>query len=146
MTANRSFSATMDPTSSLSEDFAHLSVGDLCPPHKPIFRDTTPSLTRVSRERDRFIDDDHKPLDTKVMKHFSAFQKFNEEPDLPALLFIITSGDDRLVDLKEEKAEELLTRQPAINRVLKEAWKEASFKEVRQLGAFCVSRSLFFSP
>jgi len=133
----------MDPTSSLSDDFTHLSVGDLNPPHQPIFRDTTPSLTRVSRERDRFIDDDHKPLDTTVMKLFSAFRKFNEEPDLPALLFITTVGDDRLVTLTEEKAEELLTRQPSINTVLQKAWKEASFKEVRQLGAFMCHAASF---
>ena len=133
----------MDPTSSLSEDFAHLSVGDLNPPHQPIFRDTTPSLTQVSRERDRFVDDDHKPLDAKLMKHFSAFRRHNEEPDLPALLSSTTVGDDRLVILTEEKAEELLTRQPAINTVLKKAWKDASFKEVRQLGAFVCHAASF---
>jgi len=86
------------------------------------------------------------PWNGEAAKHFSAFRKYNEEPDLPALLiFITTVGDDRLVTLTEEKAEELLTRQPAINTVLKKAWKEASFKEVRQLGAFFVARSRFFS-
>jgi hypothetical protein len=141
MTAN--LSATMDPTSSLSEDFAHLSVGDLNPPREATFRDATPPVTRVSRERDHFIDDDHKPLDAKLMKTFSAFRELNREPDLPALLCNITLGDNRLITLKEEEAEELLTRQPSISAILQKAWKEASFKEVRQLGAFFVLCFLF---
>jgi hypothetical protein len=136
-------SATMDPTSSLSEDLAHLSVGDLNPPREATFRDATPSVTWVSRERDRFIDDDHKPLDAKLMKHFRLFREFNREPDLPALLSITTLGDKRLVTLTEEEAEELLTRQPSISAILQKAWKEASFKEVRQLGAFFVPCGLF---
>jgi hypothetical protein len=132
-----SLSATMDPTTrSLSEDFAQLSVGDLNPP--PIFR-ATPSLARVSRERDLLTDDDHKPLDAELMKTFSAFRRHNEEPDLPALLSHITLGDKRLVTLPPGEAEDLLTRQTSINVVLRSAWKEASFKEVRQLGAFRVS-------
>ena len=80
------------------------------------------------------------------MKTFSAFRRHNEEPDLSALLCNITIGDKRLVTLTGEDAEELLTRQPSINAILHKAWKEASFKEVRQLGAFCVPRSLFLSP
>ena len=131
----------MNPTRSLSEDFAHLSVGDLSP--LPIFQDTTLSLARVSRERDRFIDNDHRPLDAKLMKHFSTFRKINEEPDLPALLSCTTVRDKRLVTLTEEEAEELLTRQPSISAILQRAWKEASFKEVRQLGVFPVPCSLF---
>jgi hypothetical protein len=87
----------MNPTRSLS-------VGDLSPPH--IFRDTTVSLAQVSCEHDHFIDNDHRPLDAKLMKHFSAFRKINKEPDLPALLSCITVGDKRLVTLTEEEAEE----------------------------------------
>ncbi len=121
----------MDLTGSLSEVFAYLSVGDQNPSHDPIFRDTTPFLTRVSREHDRFIDNDHKLLDAKLMKNFSAFRRHNEEPDLPALLSILTLGDKRLVTLTEEEAEELLASQLSINLVLQKAWKEASFKELR---------------
>src|SRR6267378_6425634 len=95
MTANL-LSTTMDPTKSLSEGFAHLSVGDLNPLHEAISRGTTPSLTRVARERDRFIDEDHKPLDAEIMETFSAFRRHNEEPGLPALLSSITVGDERL--------------------------------------------------
>ena len=94
----------MDPTSSLSEGFAHLSVGDLNQLHEDISQDSTPTLTRVSRDRDLFIDDDHKPLDEKIMRHFSAFCELNREPDLAALLSTITVGDDRLVTFSEEKA------------------------------------------
>ena len=136
----------MDPTRSLSEDFAHLSVGDLNPPHEAMFWDTTPSLTRVSHKRDHFTDDDHKPLDAELMEHFSAFRKLDEEPGLLLLLCVITMGDKRLITLSRSEAEELLRRQPSINAILQKAWKEASFKEVRHLGAFCVPRSLFLNP
>ena len=84
----------MDPTGSLSEGFADLSVGDQNAPHEP-----TTSLTRVSPERDRFMDDDHKPLDAKHMKTFRAFRRFDEEPYMPALLSVITLEDKRLVTL-----------------------------------------------
>jgi hypothetical protein len=144
MTVNL-FSTTMDPTNTLSEDFASLSVGNLNPLQEAISQDTTPSLTRVARERDRFIDEDHKPLDAEIMETFSAFRTFNQEPGLPALLFVIISGDERLVSLSQRETRELLTRQPSITMVLQKAWTEASFKEVRQLGAFFVPRSLFFS-
>ena len=127
----------MNPTNSLSEGFAYLSVGD---------QDTTPSLTQVSRERDHFIDKDHKLLDAKVMKTFSAFRRHNEEPDLPALLSSITRGDKRLVTLTEEGAEELLTSQPSINLVLQKAWTGASFKELRQLSEFFVATQPLFVP
>ena len=113
----------MDPTNSLSEGFAKLSVG-------------TPALTRVSPERDRFIDSDHKPLDAKLMKHFRLFRQLNEDPDLPELLSILTLGDKRLVTRTEEDAEELLTSNPSIKPLLQKAWKEASFKELRKLSEF----------
>jgi hypothetical protein len=139
-------SSTMDQTSSLSEGFSRLSVGDLNTPHGAIFRDTNSTLTRVSSERDLFTDDDHMPLDAELMKTFSAFRKLNEEPDLPALLSLITLGDKRLITLPPGEAEDLLTRQTSINMVLQTAWKEASFKEVRQLGASRVRRNPFLSP
>ena len=104
----------MDPTSSLSELFTDLSVGDQNAPHKP-----TTSLTRVSPDRDRFINDDHKLLDAKLMKTFSVFRRFNEEPDLPALLSVITLGDKRLVTLAYEEAQELLTSPSSIKLVFR---------------------------
>jgi len=131
----------MDPTSSLSEGFSHLSVGDLNPPHGSVFRG---ALTRVSPERDLFTDDDHKRLDAKLMKTFSAFRKLNEEPELTALISNTTLGDKRLVTLTEEEAEELLTHEPSIRTVLQNAWKEGSFKEVRELGMFCVCHATCF--
>ena len=114
----------MDATTR-SEDFTHLSVRDL----------NAPSLARVSRERDLFTNDDHKPLDAELMETFSLYRRLDEEPNLDSLLVNITVGDDRLVSLTPSKAKDLLKRQPSLNAVLQKAWKEASFKEVRQLGA-----------
>jgi len=116
----------MDPTGSLSESFADLSVGNQNAPCKP-----TTLLARVSCERDLFINNDHNlVLNAKLMRHFRAFRRLNEVPDLPALLSIVTLGDKQLVTLTEEEAEELLTSQPSITLVLQKAWKEESFKEV----------------
>lgn len=120
----------MDPTQTLPEGFARLSVN---PQHEAISQDTTPSLNRVAPERDRFTDEDHKPPDAEIMETFSAFRKINEEPGLPALLSVITNVDERLVSLSPRETGGLLTRQPSITTVLQKAWKEASFKEVRQL-------------
>ena len=93
------------------------------------------------------MDDDHKPLDAKLMKLFSAFRRLDEEPYLPALLSVITLEDKRLVTLGYEEAEALLTRTSSINLVLQKAWKEGSFKEVRQLSEFFVAtQPPFFEP
>ncbi|KAF8219419.1 hypothetical protein L208DRAFT_1418246 [Tricholoma matsutake] len=104
----------MDAMSSLSEGFSHLS-------------------------HDLSTDDDHRALDVAIMKTFSANRKINEEPNLASLLSNITAGDKRLISLLWDEAEDLLTHQPSINAVLQKAWKEGSFKEVWQLGAFCCS-------
>jgi hypothetical protein len=128
----------MDPTSCLTEDLSHLSVGDGNTPHEAAFPDTFSQLTRVSRERDVFIDDDHKIYDGKIMNTFNLHRKHNEEPDLPALLSITTLGDKRLLNLTPDEADELLTREPSIKMVLQRAWQEGSFREVRQLGVFGV--------
>jgi len=124
----------MNQTNSLSQDFSHLSVGDPNTLLEVTSPDTTSTLTRVSRERDVFIKDHHKALDAKILKAFSAFRTFHQEPHLPALLFHITGGDKRLVTLTEDEAEELLTREPSIRTVLQDAWKEGLFDRVRQLG------------
>ncbi|KAF5373422.1 hypothetical protein D9615_009451 [Tricholomella constricta] len=125
----------MDPTSSFAEGFANLSVGDLPvnPPHEPIVQDAAPLLARVSNERDRFIDDDHKPLDVEIMESFSLYRDLNKEPHLPGLLSNITVGDKRLVTLSPSEARDLLKREPSINPLLHQAWEEGSFKEVRKL-------------
>ena len=115
---------------SISNDFLHLSVGDL---HAS---STTSALERISPQRDVFTDDDHITLDAKIMKAFSAFRKHNEEPDLPALLSYIT-GDKRLTTISPDEAEDLLEREPSIVTILRSGWQAGSFKEVRQLGVFC---------
>ena len=133
-----SCATNMDPTSSLTEDLSHLSVSDGNAPHEAAFPDTSPQLTRVSRERDVFIDDDHKIYDAEIMNTFSLYRKHDEEPDLPSLLSITTLGDKRLVTLTPGEANELLTREPSIKMMLQRAWIEGSFREVRQLGVFGV--------
>ena len=100
--------------------------------------DTTSALTRVSRERDVFTDDDHKALDAVILKTFRAFRVINEEPNLPALLTNITIDDERLTTFTRKEADELLTRETSIAKVLRNAWQAGSFKEVRQLGVYAV--------
>ena len=129
----------MDPQKSLSESFSHLSVGDRNPSHP---RDTTPLLAQVSSERDLFIDHDHELLDAKLQKTFRPYRMINEQPELHTLLSNLTLVDERLVTLTENKAEELLTRQPSIKQVLQDAWEKGSFKEVRQLSEVLLSHNV----
>ena len=129
-----SCATNMDPTSSLTEDLSHLSVSD----GNAHEADTSPQLTQVSRERDVFIDDDHKIYDAEIMNTFSSHRKHDEEPNFPALLSNTTLGDKRLVTLTPGEADELLTREPSIKMMLQRAWIEGSFREVRQLGMFGV--------
>jgi hypothetical protein len=68
---------------SISNDFSQLSVGDLYASSQPTIAQ---ALERIYLQRDVFTDDDHKPLDAKVLKVFRASRKFDEEPDLPSLL------------------------------------------------------------
>jgi hypothetical protein len=127
----------MDPTSSLYEDFADLSVHDQSknPPHD----------SRVSDERDRFTDIDHNLLDELVLRIFSSDRQFNKDPDWPGLLSVITL-DERLVTLTPQESQKVLTREPVILVVLQNAWKEASFKEVRRLSEFSVATQSLFKP
>ena len=62
------------------------------------------------------MDEDHKPLDVKLLKFFDAFWRHDDEP--APLLRITTFGDKRLVSLTEEAAKELLTHEPSIRTVL----------------------------
>jgi hypothetical protein len=103
----------------LSNDFSHLSVGDLHASSKP---STTPALERISLEHDVFTDDDHRPLDAKIVNAFSAFRKHNEEPDLSELLSRITM-DKRLTMLTTDETEELLDRELSITRILRNGWQ-----------------------
>ena len=117
----------MDPTNSLSEDFADLSVRD--------------SLTRISCERDQFFDDDHKRLDDELK------ETLGPNASRAALLSVITCGDERLVPLTFQGAAKLLSSQPWISKVLQKAWENKSFKEVRQLSQFfCCYPTSFQSP
>ena len=125
---------------SISNDFSHLSVGDLQTSSEP---STTPALEKISLERDVFTDDDHRPLDAKIVNAFSAFRKLNEEPDLSELLSRITM-DKRLTTLTTDEAEELLNREPSIASILRNGWQVGSFKEVRQLGVFPICSTSTF--
>ena len=119
---------------SISNDFSHLSVGDLHASSEP---STPPAPNRILLERDTFTDDDHKLLDEKIDNSFSAFRKHNEEPDLSDLLSRVTM-DKRLTILTPDEAQELLDREPSIARILRNGWQVGSFKEVRQLGVFAM--------
>ena len=125
---------------SISNDFSHLSVGDLQTSSEP---STTPALEKISLERDVFTDDDHRPLDAKIVNAFSAFRKLNEEPDLSELLSRITM-DNRLTTLTTDEAEELLDREPSIARIIRNGWQVGSFKKVRQLGVFPICSTSTF--
>jgi hypothetical protein len=125
---------------SISNDFSHLSVGDLHASSEP---STPPALNRISLERDTFTDDDHKLLDEKIENSFSAFRKHNEEPDLCDLLSRVTM-DKRLTTLTTDEAEELLDREPSIARIIRNGWQVGSFKEVRQLGVFPICSTATF--
>jgi hypothetical protein len=132
----------MDPTSSLSENFSHLSVGEITPVNDEL-PDRISMLTHVSRESDVCTDDVHATLDANLLKMFSAFRKLNEESDVSSLLSYTTLQDKRLVTLTPDEAEELLTREPSIKVVLRKVWNEGSFKDVRRLGVLPCVR---FSP
>jgi hypothetical protein len=119
---------------SISNDFSHLSVGDLHASSEP---STPPALNRISLERDTFTDDDHKLLDEKIENSFSAFRKHNEEPDSSEPLPQITM-DKRLTMLTTDETEELLDQEPSIARISRNRW-QVGFKEVQQLGVFSVS-------
>jgi hypothetical protein len=123
----------MDATNSLSETLADLSLSQ-----------TNPSLTRVSRERDGFVDDDHKALDEDLMEVFTVAREHNVNPSWPGLLVNITAGDKRLVTLPTPEARKLLSSQPCIQQILEEAWKCGAFKEVRRLSEFVATQ--FSSP
>jgi hypothetical protein len=126
---------------SISNDFSHLSVGDLHASSEP---STPPALNRISLERDTFADDDHKLLDEEIMESFSAFRTINKEPRLSDLLSRVTIDNERLTTLSPNQAEELLDREPSITGLLMHGWQVGSFKEVRQLGVFpSVVRLLF---
>jgi len=125
---------------SISNDFSHLSVGDLHASSEP---STPPALNHISLERDTFTDDDHKLLDEKIENSFSAFRKLNEEPDLSDLLSRVTM-DKRLTTLTTDEAEELLDREPSIARIIRNGWQVGSFKEVRQLGVFPICSASTF--
>jgi hypothetical protein len=128
---------------SISNDFLQLSVRDLHTSSEP---PATPALKRISLERDVFTDEDHKPLDAKILNAFNVFWKHNEEPHLPLLLSTITGDDKRLSTLMTDKAEELLTRKASIAKSLRNAWQTGSFKELRQLGGFMLIVWLFIRP
>ncbi|KIM76540.1 hypothetical protein PILCRDRAFT_12766 [Piloderma croceum F 1598] len=104
---------------SISNNFSHLSVGDLHASSEP---STPPALNRISLERDTFTNDDHNLLDEKIVNAFDMFRRYNEEPPLPWLLSNITM-ETRLTTLTTDEAEELLNREPSI-ATLKSAWRD----------------------
>ena len=118
---------------SISNDFSHLSVGDLLASSEP---STPPALNRISLESDTFTNDDHNLLDAQIMDVFNIFWRYNEEPVLSELLLRVTMDDKRLTTLTPAEARELLDRESSIAGLLRNGWQAGSFKEVRQLGVF----------
>jgi hypothetical protein len=125
---------------SISNDFSHLSFGDLHASSEPT---TTPALKRISPERDTFTDDDHS-FDEEILNAFSAFRRINEQPDLPLLLSNITT-DKRLTTLTIDEAKKLINREPSMAGLLRNGWQVGSFKEVRQLGVFPICSTSTFN-
>jgi hypothetical protein len=119
---------------SISNDFSHLSVGDLYTSSDPT---TPPELNRISLERDTFTDVDHNLLNEQIMDVFNIFRRYNEEPRSPLLLSHINM-DKRPTALTIDEAEQLLDREPSIAGLLRNGWQAGSFKEVRQLGVFAM--------
>jgi hypothetical protein len=115
-----SIMSTDDP---LLDELAHLSLDD-----------PTCTLRRVSILRDFFTDEDHKALDEKILKIFEVNVKYNIEPSWPGILCFITGGtDERLISIRFDHGEELL-KSHQFSEILKKAWAERMFKEVRKLG------------
>jgi hypothetical protein len=125
---------------SISNDFSHLSVGDLHASSDPT---TPPELNRISIERDTFTDDDHNLLDEKIVNAFDIFRRYHEEPPLPLLLSNITT-DKSLTTLTTDEAKELLDREPSIARILRNGWQVGSFKAVRQSGVLSICSTSTF--
>jgi len=141
---------TADPSSSLTDEFSHLSFHDPHVASDSVFPSAAPALVRISPKRDVISDDDHRPLDAKTIRAFALHRKLNQQPNFADLLNNITSQDKRLVTLTADDAEKLLGGNPSITGVLRKAWDEGSFKDVRRLGMFLFSYSgqsvtLFYS-
>jgi hypothetical protein len=73
----------------------------------------------------------HKELDKKIYEVFE-----NKEPALPALLTTIIHDDKRLVDLRTDGVKKLVESYLFVSQILKKAWVEGTFKEIRKLCVF----------
>ena len=102
-----------------------------------LFRTFHHSCTKKGITGARCLHDEHRLLDVKIEKGFSAFRELNKEPDLSELLSRITM-DKRLTTLTSDEAEEMINQQPFFEGILRSAWHARSFKEVPQLGVFTV--------
>ena len=140
-TGNATISRGLNIMDSISNDFSHLSVGDLLASSEP---SAPPALNRISLESDTFTDDDHNLLDSQIMDVFNIFRRYNEEPVLSDLLSRVTMDNVRLTMLTPNQAEELLDREPSIAGLLRNGWQAGSFKEVRQLGVFPICSTSTF--
>jgi hypothetical protein len=115
-------------------------------PQKQLWPDMTPeagshtssALHQISIERDTITDEAHTQLDETVKNVIKYTQRQNGKPELSTLLSIISVMDNRLENLHEIAAKDLLQLNPAIKEALEQAWEAKSFKEVRRLGEFPV--------
>ncbi|KAF8872391.1 hypothetical protein CPB84DRAFT_1967482 [Gymnopilus junonius] len=102
---------------SISQGFSYLTLQD--------------SLTPVTDNT--LTDEKHKSLDEQIVRTFGLYKDLKRTPPLDSLLFNITAGDKRLKTLGQDDAAKLLAEEPSIENLLRKAWKESSFKQVRQL-------------
>lgn len=93
-------------------------------------------LALVDADRDTLSEDEHKELDDFVLEAFALNIKYDEPPGWSPLLVNIAVNDGRLVTLSSKEAQDLLEKNPPIQDLLAETWKEREWKKVRQLGAF----------
>ena len=97
------------------------------------------NLPRVSPERDRLTEEDHKALDADILTTFRTDRQLNREPDLTSLFFTISNADKRLKSFTHNETDDLLQNQPLIKTIVRNAWRKGAFKDVRQLGKSLVT-------
>jgi hypothetical protein len=123
----------MNPTSSLSEYLARLSVGD-----RDLFSDDTPTgdaSAPSSLEPDDRTEEE-KEFDADILDFFHHSLAHGEEPLLHCLLATVSSTDKNLLTITPREAKPLVPPESTTETILRSAWAKRSFTKVRELGTF----------
>lgn len=90
-------------------------------------------------DEDEYMDEDIEDNRVKeeVLAAFQDEQNTGITPRLSHLLIMLTHHDIRLKKSTFRQTNAFLERNPQISQLLKDCWKNRSFKGVRQLGVFC---------